>query len=93
MTKYYVGNIRYNDKQETAFCCAKNGARAKELLKEFDVNPTYFQTHWSKDVKNERYTNIAKDEEGVWLIKKRFSEDYRDYINIKKVIENEKYIQ
>lgn len=82
--KYYIGNIHYKNKQESAFCSAINGVRAKELLKEFDVNPTYFQIYWNKDIKNERYKNIAKGEEGVWLITKRFSEDDRDYIKINR---------
>ncbi len=81
--KYYSGPIYRNNSQEFAYCCAHNGIRAKELLKEFGVDPTYFQTYWNKDIQKKLYRDIAKDQEGVWLIEKRYSEDHKDYIKIK----------
>lgn len=78
--KYFNGNFFLKGEQVPGFICAKTKRRALELLNQIDrTSRSYFRDYWS-DVGTKYMMKEAKDEEGLWVEKKRFSDEYKKIV-------------
>ncbi len=75
--KYANGNLQLNGEQISTFVCAKTYKRMIEILEDYHVNAYHFNGWWSKCA-NDKMKEVAQDKEGIWITRKRFSDDWEN---------------